>query len=104
MLTDRGSDARQAPIPSLLLTAAVHHHLVRERLRTKVGLVVETGDCREVHHAALLIGYGAGAINPYLAMETVEELVDRRPAAHGRRPGRGRAATWSGRWARACSR
>ena len=52
----------------------MHHHLVRERLRTKVGLVVETGDCREVHHAALLIGYGAGAINPYLAMETVEEL------------------------------
>ncbi len=74
LLTDRGSDARHAPIPSLLLTAAVHHHLVRERLRTKVGLVVETGDCREVHHAALLIGYGAGAINPYLAMETVEEL------------------------------
>jgi glutamate synthase (NADPH) large chain len=74
LLTDRGSDARHAPIPSLLLTAAVHHHLVRERLRTKVGLVVETGDCREVHHAALLIGYGAGAINPYLAMETVEDL------------------------------
>jgi glutamate synthase (NADPH) large chain len=74
LLTDRGSDPRYAPIPSLLLTAAVHHHLVRERLRTKVGLVVETGDCREVHHAALLIGYGAGAINPYLAMETVEEL------------------------------
>jgi glutamate synthase (NADPH/NADH) large chain len=74
LLTDRGSDATHAPIPSLLLTAAVHHHLVRERLRTKVGLVVETGDCREVHHAALLIGYGAGAINPYLAMETVEDL------------------------------
>ncbi|HEX3304774.1 MAG TPA: glutamate synthase central domain-containing protein, partial [Streptosporangiaceae bacterium] len=74
LLTDRGSDPAHAPIPSLLLTAAVHHHLVRERLRTKAGLVVETGDCREVHHAALLIGYGAGAINPYLAMETVEEL------------------------------
>jgi glutamate synthase (NADPH) large chain len=74
VLSDRGSDAEHAPIPSLLLTAAVHHHLVRERLRTKVGLVVETGDCREVHHAALLIGYGAGAINPYLAMESVEQL------------------------------
>ena len=82
LLTDRGSDAGHAPIPSLLLTAAVHHHLVRERLRTKVGLVVETGDCREVHHAALLIGYGAGAINPYLAMESVEELF-----RFGRLPG-----------------
>jgi len=82
LLTDRGSDAGHAPIPSLLLTAAVHHHLVRERLRTKVGLVVETGDCREVHHAALLIGYGAGAINPYLAMETVEQLF-----TAGRLPG-----------------
>jgi glutamate synthase (NADPH) large chain len=75
VLTDRGGDAAHAPVPSLLLTAAVHHHLVRERLRTKVGLVVETGDCREVHHAALLIGYGAGAVNPYLALESVEELA-----------------------------
>ena len=82
VLTDRGGDAGRAPIPSLLLTSAVHHHLVRERLRTKVGLVVEAGDCREVHHAALLIGYGAGAINPYLALETVEVL-----AAGGRLPG-----------------
>jgi glutamate synthase (NADPH/NADH) large chain len=82
VLSDRGSDTAHAPIPSLLLTAAVHHHLVRERLRTKVGLVVETGDCREVHHAALLIGYGAGAINPYLAMESVEELF-----RSGRLPG-----------------
>ena len=82
LLTDRGGDAARAPIPSLLLTAAVHHHLVRERLRTRVGLVVETGDCREVHHAALLIGYGAGAVNPYLALESVEEL-----AAAGRLPG-----------------
>ncbi|HEV7653795.1 MAG TPA: glutamate synthase large subunit [Mycobacteriales bacterium] len=75
IISDRGSDATRAPIPSLLLTSAVHHHLVRKRLRTKVGLVVETGDCREVHHAALLIGYGAGAINPYLGMESVEELA-----------------------------
>jgi glutamate synthase (NADPH) large chain len=82
VLSDRGGDATRAPIPSLLLTAAVHHHLVRERLRTKVGLVVESGDCREVHHVALLLGYGAAAVNPYLAMETVEEL-----AAEGRLPG-----------------
>ena len=75
VLTDRGGDAGHAPIPSLLLTAAVHHHLVRARLRTKVGLVIETGDCREVHHAALLIGYGAGAVSPYLALETAAQLA-----------------------------
>ncbi len=82
VLSDRGGDERHAPIPSLLLTSAVHHHLVRERLRTKVGLVVESGDCREVHHLALLLGYGAAAVNPYLALETVEEL-----AADGRLSG-----------------
>ncbi|MFL6128590.1 MAG: glutamate synthase large subunit, partial [Mycobacteriales bacterium] len=76
VLSDRGGTAGKAPIPSLLLTSAVHHHLVRERLRTKVGLVVESGDCREVHHLALLIGYGAAAVNPYLALETVEELAE----------------------------
>jgi glutamate synthase (NADPH/NADH) large chain len=75
VLSDRGGDARHAPIPSLLLTAAVHHHLVRERLRTEVGLVVESGDCREVHHLALLLGYGAAAVNPYLALESVEDLA-----------------------------
>jgi glutamate synthase (NADPH/NADH) large chain len=75
VLSDRDSDADLAPIPSLLLTAAVHHHLVRAKERTKVGLVVEAGDVREVHHVALLIGYGAAAVNPYLAMETVEDLV-----------------------------
>ncbi|HEX3812574.1 MAG TPA: glutamate synthase large subunit [Mycobacteriales bacterium] len=75
VLSDRGGDATHAPIPSLLLTSAVHHHLVRERTRTQVGLVVEAGDCREVHHAALLLGYGAAAVNPYLAFETVEDLV-----------------------------
>jgi glutamate synthase (NADPH/NADH) large chain len=58
------------------LTAAVHHHLIREKSRTKVGLVVEAGDVREVHHVALLIGYGAVAVNPYLAMETAEDLVN----------------------------
>jgi glutamate synthase (NADPH/NADH) large chain len=75
VLSDRDSDADLAPIPSLLLTAAVHHHLVREKERTKVSILVETGDVREVHHVALLIGYGAAAVNPYLAMETVEDLV-----------------------------
>jgi len=75
VLSDRDGDAEDAPIPSLLLTSAVHHHLIREKTRTKVGLVVEAGDVREVHHVALLIGYGAAAVNPYLAMETAEDLV-----------------------------
>ncbi len=75
VLSDRDSTAELAPIPSLLLTSAVHHHLIREKRRTQVGLIVESGDVREVHHAALLIGYGAAAINPYLAMESVEHLV-----------------------------
>ncbi len=75
VLSDRHADTELAPIPSLLLTAAVHHHLVRERTRTQVGLVVEAGDVREVHHVALLIAYGAAAVNPYLAMESVEDLA-----------------------------
>ncbi|RKT56201.1 glutamate synthase large subunit [Saccharothrix australiensis] len=74
VLSDRGVDAEHAPIPSLLLTGAVHHHLVREKTRTQVDLIVEAGDAREVHHVALLIGYGAKAVNPYLAMASVEEL------------------------------
>ncbi|WP_336921106.1 glutamate synthase large subunit [Aquipuribacter sp. SD81] len=77
VLSDRDSTATLAPIPSLLLTAAVHHHLIRTRARTRVGLLVEAGDVREVHHCALLVGYGAAAINPYLAMESVEDLVRR---------------------------
>ncbi|HEX5035318.1 MAG TPA: glutamate synthase large subunit, partial [bacterium] len=75
ILSDRGVDEKQAPIPSLLATAGVHHHLVREGTRTKVGLVVESGEPREVHHFALLVGYGAGAINPYLAFETLDDLI-----------------------------
>jgi glutamate synthase (NADPH/NADH) large chain len=75
VLSDRDGDAEFAPIPSLLLTSAVHHHLIREKTRTKVGLVVEAGDVREVHHVALLIGYGAACVNPYLAMESAEDLV-----------------------------
>ncbi|WP_278237303.1 glutamate synthase large subunit [Isoptericola sp. AK164] len=77
VLSDRDSDAERAPIPSLLLTSAVHHHLLRRHTRTQISLVVEAGDVREVHHVALLIGYGAAAVNPYLAMETVEDLARR---------------------------
>ena len=77
VLSDRNADSVDAPIPSLLLTSAVHHHLVRTKQRTKVGLVVECGDAREVHHMALLVGYGAGAINPYLAFESIEDIIDR---------------------------
>ncbi|MEY4404498.1 MAG: glutamate synthase large subunit [Actinomycetota bacterium] len=76
VISDRNSDDTFAPIPSLLLTSAVHHHLIRQKQRTKVGLIIETGDAREVHHMALLIGYGAGAINPYLAFETIEDMVN----------------------------
>jgi len=75
ILSDRFADAESAPIPALLVTAAVHHHLVREKTRTRVGLVVETGEAREVHHFALLLGYGAGAINPYLAFDTIRDLL-----------------------------
>ncbi len=75
VLSDRDSGRDLAPIPSLLLTSAVHHHLIREKTRTQVGLLVEAGDVREVHHVALLIGFGAAAVNPYLAMESVEDLI-----------------------------
>jgi glutamate synthase (NADPH/NADH) large chain len=77
VLSNRGVDAEHAAIPSLLLTGAVHHRLVREKTRTQVGLIVEAADAREVHHIALLIGYGAAAVNPYLAMATVEDLAER---------------------------
>jgi glutamate synthase (NADPH) large chain len=72
-----GDAARLAPIPSLLLTGSVHHHLIAERTRTKAGLVVESGDARECHHIALLLGYGAAAVCPYLAIESAEEMVRR---------------------------
>jgi glutamate synthase (NADPH) large chain len=84
VLSDRGAndpagalDATLAPIPSLLLTGAVHHHLIRERTRTRVGLVTECADAREAHHIALLIGYGAALVNPYLALESVQDMVRR---------------------------
>src|SRR5919107_202971 len=75
VLSDRHSSAELAPIPALLLTGAVHHHLIREKTRTRVGLVVETGEAREVHHIALLLGYGAGAVNPYLAFDTIIDMI-----------------------------
>ncbi len=75
ILSDRGVDADYAPIPSLLALAAVHNHLVREETRTQVALIIESGEPREVMHYALLIGYGASAVNPYLAFETLEDLV-----------------------------
>ena len=75
ILSDRQVDKDYAPIPSLLATAGLHHHLVREGLRTNATLIVETGDAREVHHYCLLIGYGASAINPYLAFETLDDMI-----------------------------
>lgn len=75
ILSDRGVDAQHAAIPALLAVSGVHHHLIRQGTRTKVGLLLESGEPREVHHFALLLGYGVSAINPYLAMETVEDLV-----------------------------
>ncbi|MGI8847034.1 MAG: glutamate synthase large subunit [Candidatus Dormibacteria bacterium] len=77
VLSDRHVDANHVPIPALLATSALHHHLVREQIRTSVGLVVETGEAREVMHVALLVGYGAEAVNPYLALESVSELQRR---------------------------
>ena len=77
VLSDRESNESLAPIPSLLSVSAVHHHLVRDRTRTQVGLVVEAGDAREVHHMACLVGFGAAAINPYMAFESIEDMVDR---------------------------
>jgi glutamate synthase (ferredoxin) len=75
ILSDRGVSAEAAPIPSLLATAGVHHHLVREGTRTRCALVLESGDAREVHHCALLLGYGAGVVNPYLAFESLDDLI-----------------------------
>jgi glutamate synthase (ferredoxin) len=78
ILSDRGADRDQAPIPSLLATAGVHHHLVLQGTRTQCGLVVESGDAREVHHCALLLGFGAGVVNPYLAFETLDDMIRQR--------------------------
>jgi glutamate synthase (ferredoxin) len=75
ILSDRGIDREKGPIPALLAVSGIHHHLIRNGTRTKVGLVLESGEPREVHHFALLIGYGAGAINPYLAFETLDDMI-----------------------------
>jgi len=75
ILSDRGHGPRRAPIPSLMATAGVHHHLVREGTRTRCALVVECGEAREVHHVSLLMGYGAGVVNPYLAFETIDDMI-----------------------------
>jgi len=83
ILSDRGVDPDWAPIPSLLALTAVHNHLVRQETRTQVALIVESGEPREVMHYALLIGYGASAVNPYLAIETLEDM-----ALRGQFPGR----------------
>lgn len=74
ILSDREADKTNCPVPSLLAVSAVHHHLIREGTRAKVGIIVETGAAREVHHFALLLGYGASAVNPFLAFETIEDL------------------------------
>jgi glutamate synthase (ferredoxin) len=86
ILSDRGVDHDRAAIPALLACSAVHHHLIRERKRTKCGLVIESGEPREVHHFALLLGYGAGAVNPYLAFETLHELLKEGRLADGLTP------------------
>jgi glutamate synthase (ferredoxin) len=78
ILSDRGVNRDLAPIPALLALSGLHHHLIRQGTRTQVGLVVESGEPREVHHFALLIGYGAGAIHPYLAYETLRDMIERR--------------------------
>ena len=75
ILSDRGLDRERAPLPALLAVAGLHHHLIREGTRTRVGLVLESGEPREVHHFSLLIGYGCGAINPYLVFETLEDMI-----------------------------
>jgi glutamate synthase (ferredoxin) len=78
ILSDRGVNAANAPIPALLAVSGLHHHLIRTGTRTRVGLVLESGEPREVHHFALLIGYGCGAVNPYLAFETIKDMIDQR--------------------------
>ena len=75
ILSDWGTTEEEAPIPSLLFTAAVHHHLIRQKTRTQVGLIVETGEAREIHHFCLLLGFGAAAINPYLAFDGIEDRI-----------------------------
>ncbi|MDP6668259.1 MAG: glutamate synthase central domain-containing protein, partial [Dehalococcoidia bacterium] len=81
VISDRGTNVEMAPVPSLLATGAVHHHLISEKTRTLVGLVVESGDAREVHHVALLLGFGAGGVCPYVAFESIDLMLA--TGAHG---------------------
>ncbi len=83
ILSDRGVDADHAPIPALLALAGVHHHLIREGLRTKAGLIVESGEPRDVGQLSLLFGYGAGAVNPYLAFETIAQMTKEKAYSNG---------------------
>ena len=87
ILSDRGVDDEYAPIPSLLALSAVHNHLIREKTRNQVALIVESGEPREVMHFALLLGYGASAVNPYLAIETLEDLHRARRVSRRNTPG-----------------
>ena len=75
ILSDRGIDKDNAAIPALLAVSALHHHLIRKGTRTKVSLLLESGEPREVHHFALLLGYGVSAVNPYLAFETLDDMI-----------------------------
>ena len=83
ILTDRNINENQAPIPSLLAVAAVHHHLIKKKKRMQVGIIVETAEAREVNHFALLLGYGASVINPYLAFAAIEHMVKEGKIEHG---------------------
>ncbi len=76
ILQDRAIDSNHAPIPSLLATSAVHHHLIRKGMRGQVGIIVEAGDVWEVHHFACLIGFGATAVNPYLALSSIRDMKE----------------------------
>ena len=76
MLSDRGVDENHMPIPSLLAVSAVHQYLVKTKKRTSLAIILESGEPREVHHFATLLGYGACAVNPYLAQDTIQELID----------------------------
>jgi len=78
ILSDRGIDKDNAPIPALLAVAGLHHHLIRQGTRTRVGIVLESGEPREVHHFAVLLGYGCGAINPYLAFATLDDMISQK--------------------------
>ncbi len=96
IISDRGVDAEHAPIPSLLALGAVHHHLIRMRLRDRLSLVVESGEPREVHHVACLLGYGARAVNPYLALASVRAMAEGPSRSNGKQNGTAESASGNG--------